>query len=192
MANVLFTKPLAPAFQVSGGILRGLPNTQKSSAPQFCDIGFAVAAPQQFGGNIHALTFVLPTDDTTAMVEVRRNADVIHADPLHRIIYGIHELRESCWRRRGNDLVITFRIFILLGLRKRSGRFPADESKISLQRCELVNILLWKRAQIIAERYNLDYSSVFLDQIEFGVAQVARRVHQSLHRRVRRGYRRVR
>ncbi len=66
----------------SGGFLDLVPDPQEIAAPEFGDVGLAVAAADQFGGDVACLADILPAVQAAAIVEVGADADVIDADFL--------------------------------------------------------------------------------------------------------------
>src|SRR5450830_1784801 len=78
-----------------GGLLDLVPHPQEVTAPQLGDIGFGVTALEQFGGDVAGVADVLPALKAAAIVEVRRNADVIDADLAHGVVDGIPPILEG-------------------------------------------------------------------------------------------------
>src|SRR3546814_18054313 len=72
-----------------------IPDSQKVAAPQFGDVGFGVAAGQQFGGDVADLAHVFPAFDAAAFVEVRTDANMVDTNLAHGVIDGVAQVLEA-------------------------------------------------------------------------------------------------
>jgi hypothetical protein len=78
------------------------PDSKQIAAPEFSDLFFRVAAPNQFQRDIECFRGAVPAVDSAAAIEVRRNSNVIDSNELHRVVDVIHEVlhRGSPGRRQ--------------------------------------------------------------------------------------------
>jgi len=69
-------------------------HTQQIPAPEFFNLLFCVAAADEFQRDVKCLAGVVPADDATAAVEVRRDPDVVDAEELHRVVDVVDKVFE--------------------------------------------------------------------------------------------------
>ena len=93
--------------------LRVVHHSQQIAAPEFFDLFFAVAAADQFDGDVKRFAGVVPAFDTAAAVEVGCNADVIDADQFHNVVDVVDEVFNRC-RRVAGKLFVDFTDFLFV------------------------------------------------------------------------------
>src|SRR4051812_11864037 len=110
---------------------------QQVAAPQLGNLRLGVAAADQFERDVERLVGAVPAVDAAAAVEVGRNADVIDADQLDRVVDVIDEVLD---RRAagGGDLRIGRFAFLLhsgpLLVPERCRRVPAAAAALAAAR----------------------------------------------------------
>ena len=67
-------------------------HAQEIAAPERGDLLPIVAAPQQFGRDVRALRGVAPAGEPAAAVKIRGDADMLDADPPHRVVDVVGEV----------------------------------------------------------------------------------------------------
>jgi hypothetical protein len=68
---------------------------QQVATPQFCDLFLAIAAARKFQGHVKGFAGVVPAGHAAAAFEVRRDAGVIDADQLDRVVDVIDEILDG-------------------------------------------------------------------------------------------------
>ncbi|MNH27942.1 hypothetical protein D3C79_880710 [compost metagenome] len=74
-----------------------LPGAQEIARPELCNVRFAVAAGQQFGGDVANFADVLPALQAATIVEVRGDADVVDTHLFHGVVDGVDILFQGCF-----------------------------------------------------------------------------------------------
>src|SRR5947209_7489450 len=68
------------------GLLGDAQQTQEIAAPELGDLGGAVAAADQLGGEVRAVGGVVPAGEAAAAVEIRADADMAEADAADGVV----------------------------------------------------------------------------------------------------------
>jgi hypothetical protein len=94
---------LAPIVGIAG-VDRGLPDAQDVAAPQFGDRVVVVPAALQLGSDVRGFADVVPPD--AAVIEVRRQADMIDVNPLYRIVDRVDQIGDAGLGLGADNVVI--------------------------------------------------------------------------------------
>src|SRR5579864_1885974 len=92
-ASVVSLKASAPLLlEIASNALDLVHHAQQVSAPELCDLLLGISAADELQRHVERLARVAPADDAAAAIEIRRDADVVDADLLHRVVDMIDEV----------------------------------------------------------------------------------------------------
>ena len=96
------------SVESGGDVLYSAPDAEQIAAPDLLDVGFAVAALDEFAGDVAAFGGVVPASNAAAAVEVGADADVVDAGDLDDVLDVIYVVADVGRRVALVELVARF------------------------------------------------------------------------------------